>query len=565
MAQAARGGWLALFRTLAPPHPDSDADLLARFVRERSEMAIDVLIRRHAGLVMGVCRRRFGHSTDADDAFQATFLVLARNAGRIANGASLPGWLYRVASLTCLKLAGQRHRRGDTPMESDVVDPSLPLPDASAEGREMKAILDEEIAALSEKLRAPVVLCCLEGKTNADAAALLGIPVGTVESRLCAAKEKIRTRLVKRGLAGSLLSLTVSTGIEASDDLIQRTVRSAMAYAIGSEVAGPGLTTLANEVSSTMYPLTLKTLAAAVMTLALTGGIGAGVYLAQAGDEPRKPAAASKQAEPPRDKADKKASGPSTAKALDADAVPIGATAATTAILTKSAGFDSDVEITIAEIFEQLGARFNVTFRIENVQSLRGMGIDNPYEKKIRLRFTKGLSVQDILNEVVNELTDGRSHDLALGFRVRGNQVLLSSVFVPPSSPSAFPQNNNSQEMPNVNIKVVNSILYGPTVSLSVKDKTLKEVVDLLREQTGANIVINETAYGENNRRITLSLSDTKLFTVLTVVSDMYEMAPAVVDNVFYITNPEKAKVMNENTSETLFKNLLRNDSPGGS
>ena len=132
MANLTRGGWLALFRTLTPPNPDSDADLLARFVRERSELALDTLVRRYAGMVMGVCRRRFGDSSDAEDAFQATFLVLARSADRISRGTSLPGWLYRVAYLTSLKLAGQLHRRGNTPMETEPVDLLVAPPEAAA-------------------------------------------------------------------------------------------------------------------------------------------------------------------------------------------------------------------------------------------------------------------------------------------------------------------------------------------------------------------------------------------------------------------------------------------------
>ena len=95
MATLTRGGWLALFRTLAPPPTDSDADLLSRFNQNRDEAVLDVLVRRYAGLVMGVCRRRLGDTPDADDAFQATFLVLAKSAGSVSRGASLPAWLHR--------------------------------------------------------------------------------------------------------------------------------------------------------------------------------------------------------------------------------------------------------------------------------------------------------------------------------------------------------------------------------------------------------------------------------------------------------------------------------------
>jgi RNA polymerase sigma factor (sigma-70 family) len=187
------GGLLAFLRRL-PPAPDSDADLLDRFVRERDGTAFAALVARHGPMVFASCRRVLGASTDAEDAFQAVFLALARDAGRIGTRAAVPGWLHRVAVRTARKLAARRP--APAPLPTDV-----PAPTTDPAERELLAALDDAVAELPDRLRAAVVLCALEGRTNTEAAAALGCPVGTVDSRLHAAKRKLRDRLTARGFA----------------------------------------------------------------------------------------------------------------------------------------------------------------------------------------------------------------------------------------------------------------------------------------------------------------------------------------------------------------------------
>jgi RNA polymerase sigma factor (sigma-70 family) len=547
MAALTRGGWLALFRTLAPSQPDSDADLLARFVANRDEAALDVLVRRYAGMVLGVCRRRFGDSADADDAFQATFLVLAQQAGTIAKGASLPAWLHRVATLTSLKLAGRTYRRGTAPM---TVEPAkLDPPETSAEQAELKGVLDEELSALPDVYRSALVLCGLEGKTNVEAAALLGVPVGTVDSRLHTAKAKLRGRLVKRGIAGAGLTVALPTGIVASDELIRTTVKAAMAFATGGDLAGPLVTTLAREVGSTMTAFKFKLIASTAMILTLAGGVSTGVYFANAGG----PQAKAAKADPK--KAEEKRKGEVVAGSSDAASVKVEVAAApgtivsTTQILSMPVPgeIEKGRSYTVEEVFDIISKKFGVTVRAEE-NYLKNTGIDSVYEKQIVFRFDiKNLSVQDLLTEVKDQISPMQD----IGFRVKANQFILGKVFIPPSVPSAFQANESTVQVP---ANEVNMMLYGPTVSLSVKDKSLVEVVDLLREQTGSNIVVNnQDDANAHNKRVSLTLNDTKLFTALKVVSDMFDLAPASVDNVFYITSPEKAEKMNRETSKALF------------
>jgi RNA polymerase sigma factor (sigma-70 family) len=209
------GGLLAFLRRL-PPAPDSDDDLLGRFVRERDGSAFAALVARHGPMVFAVCRRVLGPGADAEDAFQAVFLALVRAAGRIGARAAVPGWLHRVAVRTARKLASRRLTQLPLPPEVGAAH----TPDAAQ--RELLAALDDEIGVLPEGPRAAIVLCGLEGRTNTEAAALLGCPVGTVDSRLSAARRKLRDRLTRRGfelpaIGAALTAISLDTARATAD------------------------------------------------------------------------------------------------------------------------------------------------------------------------------------------------------------------------------------------------------------------------------------------------------------------------------------------------------------
>src|SRR5262245_5085650 len=159
-------------RRLAGAADLTDAQLLRRFVAGREEAAFAALLQRHAPLVMGVCRRVLRRQQDAEDAFQATFLALARHAGAIRTEA-VAGWLFRVARRIAVKagtdMARRSAREKQLAPESDVNGPPN-SPSSDMALRELQAVLDEELGRLPEKLRAPFVLCCLEGKTRSEAA-----------------------------------------------------------------------------------------------------------------------------------------------------------------------------------------------------------------------------------------------------------------------------------------------------------------------------------------------------------------------------------------------------------
>jgi RNA polymerase sigma factor (sigma-70 family) len=183
----------------------TDAELLACFTGRREETAFAELVRRHGPLVLGVCRKLLRHEQDAEDAFQATFLVLARRAGSVYSAVVLPSWLYGVATRLAARIRTANYRR--RAREAPLVDPATPGPQPDPEAGDVAATLHEEIGRLPERYRAPVILCYLEGKTNEEAAQVLDCPPGTVFSRLARARERLRDRLKRRALvlsAGAL-------------------------------------------------------------------------------------------------------------------------------------------------------------------------------------------------------------------------------------------------------------------------------------------------------------------------------------------------------------------------
>lgn len=276
------------------PDPEADGALLARFLAGRDEDAFAQLVRRHGPMVLGVCRRVTGNSADADDAFQAAFVVLVRKAADLTGRATVGDWLYGVAYHTALKANAMAARRRTN--EAKAARPEA-APDANDPAD--LAALDRALAALPAKYREPVVLCELEGRPRKEVADRLGIPEGTLSSRLATARKRLAARLRDIGFAG------VAVGV--SPDLLNSTLRAATVAA--GHVAGTvpaAVSTLAAGVARTMYLTKLRT-GLAVVAVALLGsaaGVGTLSRLTAESPTPTHTAAAdgqktSDKAEPP--------------------------------------------------------------------------------------------------------------------------------------------------------------------------------------------------------------------------------------------------------------------------
>jgi RNA polymerase sigma factor (sigma-70 family) len=245
-----------------------DADLVARFAATRDQAAFELLVWRHAALVQRVCQAVLRDHHAAEDAAQATFLVLARKAGSFGGRRSVVGWLYRVSRRVSMRLARQRVR---VPVGAAALD-GLPAPEAADVADDSAHVLCEEIDHLPEEYRVPVLLCFFEGLTHAEAAHRTGWPVGTVAGRLARAKGLLARRLLRRGVGLGAVALPV-----ASATFVGSTVRAATAFAVGTPAAGlvtPTVLSLAQGASATMTTTLLKlSAAAAVVLCAVTAGV----------------------------------------------------------------------------------------------------------------------------------------------------------------------------------------------------------------------------------------------------------------------------------------------------
>ncbi|MFN4261167.1 MAG: sigma-70 family RNA polymerase sigma factor [Gemmataceae bacterium] len=269
----------------------SDGQLLERFVATREEAAFGVLLDRHGPMVWSVCRRWAGHH-DAEDAFQATFLVLARRASSIRRRESLGSWLYGVAYRSAIRARQKSSRR---PEQATNAEPGAD-PARTAADQEVRQILDEEIDRLPEKYRAPVVLHYLEGRSKHETARQLGWSEGTVSGRLARARELLRRRLDCRGLAMHEESLSPDT------PAAPRAVCQATAWAVLGRLGGPSPSALAlcEEVVRHMFLTRLKIATVSMLVLSVTvlGGSW-GMYRLLAAQAPANPAAPPPAAQAP--------------------------------------------------------------------------------------------------------------------------------------------------------------------------------------------------------------------------------------------------------------------------
>jgi RNA polymerase sigma factor (sigma-70 family) len=218
----------------------TDEHLLEQFVVQQDEAAFAALLRRHGPMVWGICERLAHHQQDAEDCFQATFLVLCRKAHAIGSRKLLANWLFGVARRAALNAQARRSRRARHELLcAELPDVSVPSDPSWSDWR---SVLDDELAALPCRYRLPLILCCLEGMTHAQASVSLGWPVGTVSGRLSRAREVLRSRLARRGVLapGALLAaLFVADSAPAAlpPHLAAASLRSAVAFLMAGQSA----------------------------------------------------------------------------------------------------------------------------------------------------------------------------------------------------------------------------------------------------------------------------------------------------------------------------------------
>ncbi|MBA3484836.1 MAG: sigma-70 family RNA polymerase sigma factor [Pirellulales bacterium] len=262
-----------------PPPELADDVLLRRFVATRDEQAFGELVRRHSGLVLGVCRRTLRDQHDAEEAFQATFMVLAAKAARVRVAHTVGPWLYGVAYRIAIRAAAKRARRREAALPEDVTM----IEDALQNVAEChwRRVLDDELNLLPEKYRSAVVLHYLLGKTNNEVAAELGLSVRTVEGRQRRGKELLKRRLMLRKVSLpsvlGALAATQATTAQAAAPLIDATIQAGMSFLHGNSAAcsADAVRLAQNEVLAMTSPVAPMTVTLGTLLL-----IGAGMGLA---------------------------------------------------------------------------------------------------------------------------------------------------------------------------------------------------------------------------------------------------------------------------------------------
>ena len=265
-----------------------DGELVGRYVDRRDEAALAALVNRHGPMVWGVCRRLLNHH-DAEDAFQATFIVLVRKAASIGQREAVGNWLYGVAHQTALQARRSAARR--RAREVQVTE----MPDAEAPQErwaDLQPLLDEELSRLPDHYRTVIVLSDLEGRTRKEVAAQLGCPEGTVASRLVRARSMLAKRLTKRGVAlsGGALSAALCRNASAvPTSVVMSTIKAANLVAAGQAVISSRVAALAEGVLKAMLLNKLKPALAVLVVMAMVGLIGYGVAKGQQNGEPVAP------------------------------------------------------------------------------------------------------------------------------------------------------------------------------------------------------------------------------------------------------------------------------------
>jgi RNA polymerase sigma factor (sigma-70 family) len=280
----------------------TDGQLLEDYLSRRDEAALAALVRRHGPMVWGVCRRVLGNYHDAEDAFQATFLVLVRKAASIVPRGMAANWLYGVAHQTALNArATAARRRGRERQVSEMPEPAVAEQDL---WRDLQPLLDAELSRLPGKYRAVLVLCDLDGKTRKETARQLGVPEGTVAGRLARARTMLAKRLARRGIAlsGGALAAMLSQNVASAgvpNVVVLSTIKAASLFAAG-QAATAGLVSakvaaLTEGVLRSMSLTKLKIATAVLLlVLACVGGGTVALLPVAAG---RQPTATEKQDE----------------------------------------------------------------------------------------------------------------------------------------------------------------------------------------------------------------------------------------------------------------------------
>jgi RNA polymerase sigma factor (sigma-70 family) len=533
----------------------TDRELLQRFARQREETAFTALVERHGGLVLGVCLRVLGNPHDAEDAFQATFLVLARRAGSVRWHHGVGNWLHGVALRIALKMRSRRRQglpvetiawQGDDSGREPTDHRQQSDPACEAVRRDLCRVLDEELSRLPGKYRSPLVLCYLEGKTNEEAARELGWPAGSMSRHLARARELLRERLSRRGLAlpGALLAAVLaeqSLSAAVPRPLFDSTIQAAIAFAGRSAVltglASAEALALAEGMLKAMTLAKLKAAVAVFVTLVLVG-IGAGgvwqtteqkkdrgAAAARAGDKP-KPATAVQQAIDEKPGEPAAPAGPDPMERLIESRTKRANLGLEHRVelmqeklnkpITLERGIDRNTQF--MDAMEFLSDRYDFTIVIDDAAFKDQNQDENVEEKPIHLPKMIAVDLRTVLRMITAQV-DGT-------FRVRADYVEIIPASL--SWPEQWAHSSQRQRVPRV--------------SANFHARPVARAVQELSDMSGVNVVLDvRAAKDAEQTQVTARFDETPVDTAVGLLADMGNLKSVAVDNVLYVTSKANA------------------------
>lgn len=497
-------------------HELTDAELLQRFLAGEDRAAFEALVYRHGPMVLGVCRRHLRDPATVDDAVQATFLVLLRSARKIRRADSLGSWLHGVAVRTAqaaVRLGmNRRHHESSYARQRTA---TLQEPDQTP-AQELGPWLDEELRRLPERLRQPLVLCYLEGLTKAQAARRLGLPEGTVSSRLSRGRELLRSRLVRRGLPSAVvLAAFVPASLASAalpPPLLQGVVSLALSFTSAAGVTAPLLsplvTSLGDQVMTAMALAKLK-FVSFLVAVGLAAGAG-GTFAWQSGA----------------------GAAPAPGKANKAPAVQPTSSNASNAASEVS----PDSSLTVREVRQRLAERtdkfrngldplsaedhlhfiekaFNLTFSFDRNSFAPDVELKELKAKEVRLEKHASISLGTALDKILDQLEPPAT------YVVRGDHIAIVSKEA-----------------------VENGYLLRTKTSFDVPEgQTLSKVLRQLAEQNGVTILLDSRCKSKGQTQVEGNFQNVTLDVAVRLLAEMAGLKAVTVGNVLFVTEAEFA------------------------
>lgn len=473
--------------------------------REReSQAAFAVLVQRHGPLVYRTCCAVLRNAHDAEDAFQATFLVLTRKAPSLRSQRCVGPWLYEVARRVSLHARAaaehrQRHERQAAVPETESVAP---------ERREELSLLHDALQQLPSRWRIPIVLCDLEGLSYQEAAGQLGWSVPTFRNRLARGRQRLQTSLRRRGIEPA-----AAIGAYAAIPTVPQTLlkTTAVQSILGAGVAGAipaSILALTNSGLQTMLLIKLQSagLAFVATSVLIAGAIGLSGQTPTSkpkGDDAEKPA--TKAAEKP-----------------ESNVAVSAKTAALVAKLSGSASIDKPIEDTsLRDVLEYLSEKFGVTFVIDR-QGFERIGKQNVEEERIRLAKMPNVSLDTVLRQVLAQVQGA--------FMVREDHIEVTSF------DAAVMESRNG-----VGLAREFSTEVQPLVSVVCADQPIGNVLAEFSRQSRRNVVLDSRIPDRARLNVSVTLLNTPLDTATRIVAELVNLKTVSMDNVIFVTSREHA------------------------